>query len=113
MDLQAVEREISFVDESQKYEKAFAALQTPEEGKISLWHKVVFNSATFSNGLLTLDITLPDEARLGAGGESLAIDALKQTMFQFDEVQQLELTVDGQQVDSLMGHVELEHPFNK
>lgn len=113
MDLQAIDREISYVDESHKYEKAFAALQTPEEGTISLWQKVVLKSAAFSNGQVTLDITLPDEARLGAGGESLAIDALKQTMFQFDEVKQLELTVDGQQVDTLMGHVELEHPYNK
>ncbi|MBA9085281.1 putative small lipoprotein YifL [Fontibacillus solani] len=113
MELQSAERQITFVDESQKYEKAFGALQTPEQGKISLWQKVVLKSAAFSNGQVTVDITLPDEARLGAGGESLAIDALKQTMFQFDEVKQLELTVDGQQVDTLMGHVELEHPIKK
>ena len=34
-------------------------------------------------------------------------------MFQFEEVQQIELTVDGQQVESLMGHVDLEHPMNR
>ncbi|MNW52324.1 Sporulation and spore germination [compost metagenome] len=113
MVLQSVERQINYVDEADKYTQAFKALQTPEAGKISLWEKVVLRSAVYSEGQVTIDIELPDEARLGAGGEAMAIDALKDTMFQFDEVKQLELTVEGQQVDSLMGHVELEHPIKK
>ncbi|MMZ65800.1 Sporulation and spore germination [compost metagenome] len=80
---------------------------------ISLWDKITLNSVRVSNGKITLDVTIPDEARLGAGGESLAIDALKQTFFQFDEVKELELTIDGEQQESMMGHVELEHPFKK
>ncbi|GJM74873.1 hypothetical protein HMSSN036_70890 [Paenibacillus macerans] len=73
------------------------------------------NSAAFSeaNGELALDIELPDEARLGAGGEALAIDALKKTMFQFDEVKQIEVTVGGEKVESLMGHADLEHPITR
>jgi hypothetical protein len=42
-----------------------------------------------------------------------AIDALQKTFFQFDEVQSLELLVDGNQIESLMGHVELEHPMTR
>ncbi|MNE58453.1 Sporulation and spore germination [compost metagenome] len=113
MVLQSVERQINYVDEADKYTQAFKALQTPEAGKISLWEKVVLRSAVYSEGQVTIDIELPDEARLGAGGEAMAIDALKDTMFQFDEVKQLELTVEGQQIDSLMGHVELDHPIKK
>ncbi|WP_334071506.1 MULTISPECIES: GerMN domain-containing protein [Paenibacillus] len=113
MELKTVEKEIGYTEESQKYNEAFKALQTPDDGMISLWDKITLNSVRFSKGKITLDVTIPDEARLGAGGESLAIDALKQTFFQFDEVKELELTIDGEQQESMMGHVELEHPFKK
>lgn len=113
MELFPVQRQITYRDEARKYEEAFKALQTSDEGYISLWDKVILNSVECSNGQVNIDITLPDEARLGAGGESFAIDSLKQTMFQFEEVKQIELTVDGQQLDTLMGHVDLEHPINK
>lgn len=113
MELKTVEKEIGYTEESQKYNEAFKALQAPDDGMISLWDKITLNSIGFSNGKITLDVTIPDEARLGAGGESLAIDALKQTFFQFDEVKELELTIDGEQQESMMGHVELEHPFKK
>lgn len=112
-ELTTVEREISYRAEADKYEAAFKALQTEDPGQLSLWKKVVLRQIELKDGLLTMDITLPDEARLGAGGEALAIDALLQTFFQFDEVKQLELTVDGAKVESLMGHVELEHPYSK
>ncbi|MBU5674411.1 GerMN domain-containing protein [Paenibacillus brevis] len=112
-ELTAVEREISYSAEADKYETAFRALQTEETGMMSLWKKVVLQQIDLKDGLLAIDITLPDEARLGAGGEALAIDALLQTFFQFDEVKQLEITVDGAKLESLMGHVELEHPYSK
>lgn len=108
-----IEREISYGDEAAKYEAAFQALQTADPGMMSLWEKVILRQIDLKDGLLTIDITLPDEARLGAGGEALAIDALTETFFQFDEVKQLELTVDGEKLESLMGHVELEHPYSK
>ncbi|WP_435925381.1 GerMN domain-containing protein [Paenibacillus sp. DYY-L-2] len=113
MELKPVEREIKYTDELAKYEGAFKTLQTAEPGMMSLWEKTILNSVQFAGGELTVDISLPDEARFGAGGESLAIDALKQTFFQFDEVKSLELTVDGEKLETLMGHVELEHPFKK
>ncbi|MGG6312005.1 GerMN domain-containing protein [Paenibacillus macerans] len=115
LELQQISRDIEVPAGHSKYEEAFKALQTADSGLIALWEKVVLNKVAFSeaDGQLTIDITLPDEARLGAGGESLALEALKNTMFQFDEVKQIELTVDGQQVESLMGHVDLEHPMTR
>lgn len=113
MDLYPSDRSIRYTEELDKYEEAFKELQKAEPGKISLWEKVILNSVQFTESEVTLDISLPDEARLGSGGEAMAIDALKQTYFQFDEVKELELTVDGEKLESLMGHVELEHPFTK
>ncbi|MDN4069134.1 GerMN domain-containing protein [Paenibacillus vini] len=113
MELHATERSISFTEDLLKYKEAFKALQTAEPGMISLWEKVILNSVQFAGGELAIDISLPDEARLGSGGEALAIESIKQTFFQFEEVEKLELTVDGEKLDSLMGHVDLEHPIQK
>lgn len=83
------------------------------ENEVSLWKAIPINSVKLENGLVTIDIHLPDEARLGAPGESLVIETMKQTLFQFDFVQSIELLVDGAAVETLMGHVELEHPYTK
>lgn len=112
-ELHPSERTITYTEDLLKYKEAFKALQTADSGMISLWEKVILNSVQFAGGELAIDISLPDEARLGSGGEALAIDSIKQTFFQFEEVEKLELTVDGEKLDSLMGHVDLEHPIVK
>lgn len=106
--------EISYKEEQEKYEAAYQALQKSGNAEmIPLWEKIELKSLKFENGALTLDVTVPDEANLGAGGESFAVDAIKKTFFQFDEVQSLQILVDGQQTESLMGHVDLENPMTR
>lgn len=111
-DLIVKEIEISYSNEDEKYTQTLEALQhsgAPE--LLSLWDKVSFKEVKLKDGKLTVDLSLPDEARLGAGGESLAVESLTEALFQFDEVKSIEVLVDGQQVETLMGHVELEHPI--
>ncbi|WP_194541987.1 GerMN domain-containing protein [Paenibacillus sp. JZ16] len=106
--------EISYKEDQEKYEAAYQALQKSDKADmVPLWEKIGLNSLKFENGALTLDVTVPDEANLGAGGESFAIDAIKKTFFQFDEVKSLQILVDGQQTESLMGHVDLENPMTR
>ena len=105
--------EITYKEDQEKYEAAYQALQKSDKGDmVPLWEKIGLNSLKFENGALTLDVTVPDEANLGAGGESFAIDAIK-NLFQFDEVKSLQILVDGQQTESLMGHVDLENPMTR
>ncbi|WP_106769304.1 GerMN domain-containing protein [Paenibacillus faecalis] len=107
-------KEIIFEDGSDKYIKTYAALQSSDQTElIPLWNNIDLLSATFDEGKLTLDVHIPDEARLGAGGEVLALDALRETFFQFDEVTSIDLLVDGNATESLMGHTELEHPLTR
>ncbi|KAA9006291.1 GerMN domain-containing protein [Paenibacillus spiritus] len=115
MDLVPAKAKISFKDEAaDKYREAFRALQTSDNPDlVPLWERIELKSVTFTNGLLTLDIHKPQEAQLGAGGESFAIQALTSTMFQFTEVQNIEVLVDGEQTESLMGHVDLLYPFTR
>lgn len=113
LDLYEAEAAISFEGDG-KYLAALEALRkNGDDGRLSLWEHVAFNSADFSDGSLVIDLHLPDEARLGAPGEALAIEALLRTLFQFSEVQSITVLVDGEQVDSLMGHVVLEQPFDR
>lgn len=114
MELKQSKQEISYKDDLQKYDASFKALQSSGSDElIPLWGKVELKSLEMKDGAITMDIHLPDEARLGSGGEMFALEALQNTLFQFDEVKSIELLVDGQQVESLMGHVDLEHPMTK
>ncbi|MCM3133219.1 GerMN domain-containing protein [Paenibacillus polysaccharolyticus] len=115
LELHKASADITFASEDDKYKEAFASLQQSKDEKlVPLWSKdIELKSVQFKDGALTLDIHMPDTARLGAGGESFAIDALKQTFFQFDEVKSLDLLVDGKSTESLMGHVDLEHPMTR
>lgn len=110
--LQKTEQEIHFTNNIEKYQTTFKALQNDSNPDlISLWSKMKLKTVSFSGGNITLDIHMPDEARLGAGGEQFALDALKNTLFQFEEINSIELLVDGESVESLMGHADLEHPM--
>ncbi|MGF7047996.1 hypothetical protein J2T13_002502 [Paenibacillus sp. DS2015] len=114
MELMKSKQEITYKNDTQKYEAAFKALTSTENSElIPLWAKIELKSLDIKEGAITLDIHLPDEARQGAGEEQFAIDALRKTLFQFDEVKSIELLVDGAKGESLMGHVELEHPMMK
>lgn len=115
MELKEAAGEITYTDEKDKYAKSFQALQKSSSEQLQpLWmDSIKLNSVKFENGALTLDITKPGEANLGSGGEMFAIEALRNMFFQYDEVKSIELLVDGKQVESLMGHVDLEHPMTR
>ncbi|WP_209859047.1 GerMN domain-containing protein [Paenibacillus shirakamiensis] len=114
MELKKEQKSIRYTSDKDKYKAAYAALQVSGNEKLfALWGKIHLLSSELKDGKLTLDMHMPDEARLGAGGESFALQALTKTMFQFEEVKSIELLATGNQVDSLMGHVELEHPITR
>lgn len=105
---------ISYKQDNDKYAAALAALsKAPDDKKIALLRGITIKSAVLNNQKLTVDLFIAPEARLGAGGEELLLQAMKKTLFQFLEIQTLDLLVDGKSVDSLMGHMELPHPINR
>jgi len=114
MDLVPAKTNISFSDDVEKYTETFKALQSNENTElVPLWDKIELKSLKFVDGQVVMDIHKPDEAQLGAGGESLAISSLAKTYFQFEEVKSIEVLVDGEKVESLMGHVDLLHPMTR
>ncbi|AKG37742.1 hypothetical protein VK70_12890 [Paenibacillus durus ATCC 35681] len=114
MDLKPAKADIAYKDDTEKYTNAFKALQKSDNADlIPLWGKMELKSLKFENGQIVMDIHKPAEAQLGSGGESFALSALTKTLFQFSEVQSIELLVDGEQVESLMGHADLLHPMTR
>ncbi|OMF33797.1 hypothetical protein BK133_13480 [Paenibacillus sp. FSL H8-0548] len=113
---ETIEKPVTLVYETEDdlIKVAIAELQQePTGNELALWKPIEIKSVELAEGVVTIDIHLPDEARLGAPGELLVIETLKKTLFQFEFVQAIELLNDGQQVETLMGHVELEHPMNR
>ncbi|WP_438490991.1 GerMN domain-containing protein [Paenibacillus sp. IHBB 3054] len=114
MELVKAAAKINFANDTEKYTEAFKTLQNSDKADmIPLWSGIELKSLKFTDGQILMDIHKPAEAQLGAGGESMAISALAQLFFQFEEVKSVELLVDGEQVESLMGHVDLVHPITR
>ncbi|WP_219837696.1 GerMN domain-containing protein [Paenibacillus sp. R14(2021)] len=114
MDLHEEKADIAYTDETDKLKAAFAALQKDSsKGEASLWKHAELLSAKQDGAAVTLDVHLPEEARLGAPGEDLALQAITKTYFQFQDVESLDLLIDGKSEESLMGHDELDHPIKK
>ncbi|RJE90102.1 hypothetical protein D3P07_07745 [Paenibacillus sp. 1011MAR3C5] len=91
---------------------ALAELQKDAgDGSVSLWKDVHILAANLNEGIVTVDIHIPDEARLGAPGELQMVETLKSTLFQFSFVEGIDILVVGEAVESMMGHVDLEHPI--
>ncbi|WP_028610593.1 GerMN domain-containing protein [Paenibacillus harenae] len=114
--LETVEQSVklSYSTDEELVKAAVEALRQEAGGNAqALWKPIEITSVGLTDGQVNLDIHIPDEARLGAPGEMLVIETLQKTLFQFEFVQSIDLLVDGDAVESLMGHVDLEHPIKK
>ncbi|MUT65419.1 GerMN domain-containing protein [Paenibacillus sp. NEAU-GSW1] len=103
--------EVAYGSDQELVQQAVGALQIEQDGEIqSPWKLIEIRKTELNDGAVTIDIHLPDEARLGAPGEALVLETLEKTLFQFDFVKSYDLLVEGEPAESLMGHLELEHP---
>ncbi|MEF3301725.1 GerMN domain-containing protein [Paenibacillus sp. GYB003] len=111
-----IEREatVSIKDDADKYAAALNASKTPPEATLSSLSKgITYRTVKYDGGGVTLDISIADSGRLGAPGEDLLVQSIRKSLFQFSEVQSIEVLVDGKKTESLMGHVSLPHPMKR
>jgi spore germination protein GerM len=105
---------ITYAADSDKYMAALNALKTAPDAKtVSLFGGFTFKSAALDKSDLRVDLSLDANGQLGSEGEELMLQALQKTLFQFPEVQNIYITEDGKQVDSLMGHMDLPYPIKR
>lgn len=109
-----VQREIEYRSEEEKYEQVITLLGQPgQSGQEALWSNFTYHSIHLKDGMLTIDASGTNQYNLGSSGEAFAIEALTKSLFQFPEVQQIRILVDGKPTDSLMGHMDTSQPFTR
>lgn len=114
MEMVQEQQTITFTTEQEKIQALWNALQKPQDPEhFALWQGVELLDASLKEGTLTLNIAKPEQANVGAGGEAFAIQTLIDTFAQMDGVESIQITVDGQVVESLYGHVSIDKPFSK
>ncbi|AEI41396.1 GerMN domain-containing protein [Paenibacillus mucilaginosus] len=105
---------VTYQADKDKYLAALNSLKkAPDTETITLFKGFTFKKAELKEGLLTVDLSMGEESRLGSGGEELLLQALQKTLFQFEEVGSIDVLLDGKPADSLMGHMELPHPIKR
>ncbi|TDF99391.1 GerMN domain-containing protein [Paenibacillus piri] len=108
------ETTVTYQQEDGKYAAALKALSESPGGKqLALLKGIKILSANLKDQMLTVNLSIAPEGRLGSGGEALLLQAVQNTVFQFSEIHSLEILVDGKKVESLMGHMDLPHPIKR
>jgi hypothetical protein len=112
--LVAADQEIRYTTGESKYLSALKAMtESMDPEKFPLCKGFTFHSAVLKDGNLTVNLAFDAKSQMGSDGETLLLQAIPKTLFQFPEVKTIDLLVDGKKVDSLMGHVDLPHPIKR
>ena len=118
MALIPVKREIKFNDESQKYIEAVKCLlDAPTEEELT---KIFPKGAKIKSITLDKDTAIVDlDAGItknfvgGSTGEEFLINSVVDTLTEFSEVKQVRFLIDGKEVETLAGHMDLSEPIKR
>ena len=118
MRLVEVEREIIVDDSVDKYTAAVETLlEEPEEENLTtIFPKHTgFRKVTVENGLATVDIdgSILKSFVGGSTGEEFLIGSVVDTLTNFPEVKRVKFLVNGQEVETLSGHMDLSIPIER
>ena len=118
MKLVEVEREIFIDDTTDKYTAALEILleDPAEENLTKIFPKnAAIRSVTVSKGLAIVDL---DGGFLknfvgGSTGEEFLVGSIVDTLTNFPEVKRVKFLVDGQEIETLSGHMDLSTPLER
>ena len=118
MSLIPVSRKIKFAKDEDKYfETAKLLMEKPKEKNLT---KIFPNKAKINGVLLkgdtvfvNFDGSVTKNFVGGSTGEEMLINSFVQTLTEFPEVKQVQFLIDGQDVETLAGHMDLSEPFKR
>ena len=118
MKLVEVEREIVIDDSTDKYTAAVETLleEPAEDNLTKIFPKnAAIRSVTVADGLAVVDL---DGGFLknfvgGSTGEEFLIGSVVDTLTNFPEVKRVKFMVDGQEIETLSGHMDLSTPLER
>ena len=118
MKLVEVEREVIVDDATDKYTAAVESLlEEPDEDNLTkiFPNNAAIRSVTVENGLAIVDL---DGGFLksfvgGSTGEELLVGSVVDTLTNFPEVKRVKFLVDGREIETLSGHMDLSTPLER
>ena len=118
INLVAVNRTVEIKNDSEKYLAAVKLLiKNPDEKDLTVIFpkNAKINSVTFDNGTATVDFdkNIKKSFTGGSTGEELLVNSVVKTLTEFPEVQQVRFLVDGKEIETLAGHMDLSAPVKK
>jgi hypothetical protein len=114
LEIHSEEQSIQFTTEKELHRALWYALQRPtKELNYALWGEISLLEIRSDRNNLIIDISVPDGYHIGTSGEALAIQTLIQTLGQVDNVETIQILIDGEVAETLAGHVGIEQPFPK
>ena len=113
-----VEREIKFADENEKYSAAINQLmQQPKEKELTtIFPKHAKINSVKREGetaIVDFDKDIAKGFVGGSTGEEFLINSIVDTLTEFKEIEQVKFLIDGQEVETLSGHMDLSEPIKK
>ncbi|MBQ6975378.1 MAG: GerMN domain-containing protein [Selenomonadaceae bacterium] len=118
MSLIPVQREIKITDDSQKYIAAVnCLLDAPAEEELTKIFpkdaKIKSITLKGDTAVVDLDSGITKNFVGGSTGEEFLINSVVDTLTEFDEVKQVQFLIDGQEVETLAGHMDLSAPIKR
>lgn len=118
MRLVAVERDVLVNDTTDKYTAAVEALlDEPDEDNLTkIFPKnATIRSVTVANGLATVDLggSITKNFVGGSTGEELLVGSVVDTLTNFPEIRRVQFLVDGREIETLSGHMDLSVPLER
>ena len=113
-----VDREIEVTNDADKYAAAVAAMMTPptEQELAEIFPKrAKLLSVDVEDGVATVnfDQELQKHFVGGSAGETFLIGSVVNTLTNFDEVREVKILIDGKEVETLAGHMDLSAPLER
>ena len=113
-----VKRKIEIADNENKYKAAIDVLMEPPNEK-NLTTVIPKSASVISievqNGMavINLDKSIQKGFVGGSTGEEFLIGSIVNTLTEFDEVKCVKFLIDGKEIESLAGHMDLTKPFTR
>lgn len=116
--LVAVDRDIKFVDENEKYSAAIHELmQKPAEKELTTIFpkhaKIKSVTRDGETAVVDFDKDIAKGFVGGSTGEEFLINSIVDTLTEFNEVKQVKFLIDGKEIETLSGHMDLSEPLKK
>ncbi len=118
INLVGVKRTIEIKNDSEKYLAAVQLLTTyPTEKDLTVIFpkNAKINSVTVENdtAIVDFDKNITKSFAGGSTGEELLVNSVVKTLTEFKEVKQVRFLVDGKEIETLSGHMDLSAPIKK